>query len=81
MQCGTPVITSNVSSLPEIVGEKGVMVSPDDPIALCHAMQKLVLNTQYRSEMILYGLKRAKEFSWKKTAEMTWQVYEEVITK
>lgn len=79
MQCGTPVITSNVSSLPEVMGEKGLMVPPDDPFALHRAMKKIIQDRSFREEQIKYGLERSRQFSWKRTAEMTRDVYEEVI--
>ena len=79
MQCGTPTITSNISSLPEIMGDEGVTVNPDDSVALCHAMRKMILDTIFRERQINYGIERSRQFSWKKTAELTWNVYEDVI--
>lgn len=79
MQCGTPTITSNISSLPEIMGDKGVTVNPDNSVTLCHAMKKMILDTVFREEQIRYGIERSKQFSWKKTSQLTWKVYEDVI--
>jgi len=81
MQCGTPVITSNRSSLPEVVGKEGIMVNPDNPGELSQAIMKLIHNPAYQEEQIQYGIQRSKLFSWKKTADMTYQVYEEVIAR
>ena len=78
MKCGTPVITSNVSSLPEVMGEKGIMVEPDDPVALCEAMKKLIQDISFREDQVKYGLERSRQFSWEKTADMTLEVYKKV---
>lgn len=66
MQCGCPVITSNVSSLPEVVGDAGITVAPTDIMALVDAMHEVSINTEYYCQR---SLERAKEFSWKKMAE------------
>jgi glycosyltransferase involved in cell wall biosynthesis len=68
MQCGTPVITSNASSLPEVVGEAGVMVPADDLDALCAAMLDLVTKPALRRSLQEKSLARAAEFSWQRTA-------------
>jgi glycosyltransferase involved in cell wall biosynthesis len=81
MQCGTPVITSNTSSLPEVVGDGGIMINPNDPIALAIEIKKMLNDSNLREKQIQYGLERSKLFSWKKTAEMTWEVYENIINK
>lgn len=66
MQCGTPVITSNTSSLPEVVGDAGIMVDPHDSDGLCQAMFDLYANRRLRQEISLRSLDRAKLFSWEK---------------
>jgi glycosyltransferase involved in cell wall biosynthesis len=78
MACGTPVITSNRSSLPEVVGEAGVMVDPTDERALSEAMLRLLNSHEERAALSAAGVEQASRFSWKRTAEMTWQVYEHV---
>lgn len=78
MQCGVPVITSNTSSLPEIVGEKGVMVNPNDVQELAIQMDLLISDEGLRKENIRYGLSRAQMFSWEKCAQQTQAVYESV---
>ena len=79
MACGTPVITSNTSSLPEVVGDAGIMVDPYDVDRLADAMHKVLSNDGLREDMIKKGLERAEMFSWEKTARETLKVYEEVI--
>ena len=79
MACGIPVITSNTSSLPEIVGDAGIMVDPRDSAALAAAIQKVILDNDLREEMIRKGLKKAENFSWEKTAKETTQIYNKVL--
>jgi glycosyltransferase involved in cell wall biosynthesis len=78
MQCGTPVITSNTSSLPEVVGDAGIMVNPYDVDELANKMYEVLTNDGLREELSKKGLERAKLFSWKKCAEEHLKVYEEV---
>ena len=78
MQCGIPVITANTSSLPEIVGDGGIMVSPYDIHGLADMMFQLLSDDNLRKENIRYGLSRAQMFSWEKCAQQTQEVYEEV---
>jgi glycosyltransferase involved in cell wall biosynthesis len=69
MNCGVPVITSSNSSLPEIVGDAGVMIDPEKPDELYKAMREVLLNKDLRSKMREKGLERAKDFDWQKSAE------------
>ncbi|MEA3458002.1 MAG: glycosyltransferase family 1 protein, partial [Candidatus Thermoplasmatota archaeon] len=78
MACGTPVITSNTSSLPEVVGDAGIMVDPPDVDRLADAMHEVLTNEGLRANMIKKGLGRAEMFSWEKCARETLEVYEEV---
>jgi glycosyltransferase involved in cell wall biosynthesis len=75
MQCGVPVITSNTSSLPEVVGEAGMMVDPEDADALCQSMYDIYRNSSLRNEMSRKSLERAKQFSWEKCAQETVRAY------
>jgi glycosyltransferase involved in cell wall biosynthesis len=75
MQCGVPVITSNTSSLPEVVGDAGLMIDPTDEDALCQAILNLVNNGSLRAELAHKSLERARQFSWPKCAEQTAEVY------
>ena len=79
MACGCPVITSNSSSLPEVVGNAGITVDPHDYDALADKMYQILTNDSLRSKLHNKSLKRAKMFSWEKTARETWKVYEEVL--
>ena len=79
MTCGTPVITSNTSSLPEVVGDAGIMVNPYDVNALAEAMERVLKSDKIQRVMRKNGLKRAKNFSWEKCAKETLKVYEKVL--
>ena len=80
MQCGAPVITSNVTSLPEVVGDAGIQISPDDVEGLKNAMLQC-LDETFVSEMRKKSLERAKEFSWTKMADIIIQTLNRVIYK
>jgi glycosyltransferase involved in cell wall biosynthesis len=69
MQAGVPVITSNNSSLPEVVGDATITIPYNDEEALVGFMEKLYFNTNMRMDYITRGLNRAKQFSWKKTTD------------
>lgn len=79
MACGLPVITSNASSLPEVVGDAGIMKDPYDIDGFADSMYGVLTNDGLREDMIKRGLKRAKSFSWEKTAMKTLRIYEEVF--
>lgn len=81
MACGTPVITSNVSSLPEVVGEAGLMHDPNDHRALTQAVAKLLADAQACDHYRRAGLAQAARFSWKRAAHETQAVYDEVFEK
>lgn len=78
MACGTPVITSNTSSLPEVVGNAGLMVDPYDFDALADKMYQILTDDGLRNMLSKKSLHRAKMFSWEKTARETWKVYQDV---
>lgn len=75
MACGAAVVTSEVASLPEILGDAGVLVPPGDAEKLAVALRALVDDESWRRELSGRGQARAGEFSWSRTAEMTADVY------
>jgi glycosyltransferase involved in cell wall biosynthesis len=75
MQCGAPVVSSNTTSLPEVVGNAGILVDPTDADALCQAMTDLAGNDKLREELRIKGLERAKSFSWNQCADDTVKAY------
>jgi glycosyltransferase involved in cell wall biosynthesis len=78
MACGTPVLTSNSSSLPEVVGDAGLMAEPTDVDALAAALLRLLHDTDLRHDLRERGLQRAQAFSWRTTAERTLEAYEAI---
>lgn len=78
MACGTPVITSNVSSMPEVAGNAALYVNPYDSEAIAGKMELLVKNMVLSKELKQKGVKQVKKFNWHRTAEQTLLVYEEV---
>lgn len=75
MACGVPVVTSNVSSLPEIVGDAGILVDPRNVSALADAMLRILKDADLRRELSRRGRERAALFSWQRTAQETLAVY------
>lgn len=78
MACGTPVIASNSSSLPEVVGDAGLLVDPYNETDLSENMLKVLKDGVLKGEMRVKGLERAKRFSWKEAARQTLTIYEEI---
>lgn len=70
MQCGCPVITSNTSSLPEVVGDAGIMIDWDSDEQHIAAYEKYYFDDKYRNDMAKSGLKHAKDFSWEHTVDI-----------
>lgn len=79
MACGTPVITSNISSMPEIAGVAGLLLPPGDVPALADALLGLLGDPAERRRRSALGLQRAAEFTWQRTARLTAQVYQELL--
>ena len=78
MACGTPVITSNTSSMPEIAGNEAILINPDSPEEITEQMLRLETYEDYYNTQKEIGLKRAELFSWRKTAEQLLKLYETV---
>jgi glycosyltransferase involved in cell wall biosynthesis len=79
MQCGTPVITSNVSSIPEIVGDACLLADPYSIDSISELMFTLLTDRDEWQKFSLLGIEKAKEFSWQKTAIETFRVYEKCM--
>ncbi len=78
MACGTPTIVSNVSSLPEVVGDAALLVDPEEAEEIAVAIHRLLTDDRLHQELAEKGLQRAKIFSWKRAAEKTLDVYRRV---
>jgi glycosyltransferase involved in cell wall biosynthesis len=78
MTCGAPVIVSNTSALPEVVGDAGLMIDPHDLEGLTVALWRMLTDRELRQSYVEKGWQRAKCFSWEKAAEKTLEVYHKV---
>ena len=79
MACGAPVITSQVSSLPEVAGDAAILVDPTDPKSLASALQKALADEHLRKSLSERGIQRAQLFTWEKTAQKTLGVYKDMF--
>ncbi len=75
MQCGTPAIVSNTSSLPEVVGDAGILLSPDDQDGLCQAILNLYLRPGLHAQLAEKSIRQARQFSWEKNVRQTTEIY------
>jgi glycosyltransferase involved in cell wall biosynthesis len=79
MACGTPVITSNVTSIPEVLGDSAIFINPHDDDALCSSIYNVLSNTELSDQLTIKGLVRSSELSWNKTARDTLIAYSKII--
>ncbi len=79
MASGTPVITSNVSSLPEVVGDAALLIDPYDPEAIAEAIRRVLSEPALRSDLRERGFRRVREFSWERSVSRVRDIYEEVL--
>ena len=75
MACGTPVVTSNVSSLPEVVGDAAVLVNPENVFDIARGIRDVLLDETLRAELIRHGREQAARFSWERTARQVLEIY------
>ena len=79
MACGAPVVSSNAAALPEVVGQAGLLVPPDDVPALAAMLHLALSQPALQAELRGRGLRRAREFTWQRTAMLTRQVYQAAL--
>ncbi len=79
MACGVPVIASNVSSIPEVVGDSGLLIDPSDAQALTHKMAQLLEDEVFRAQLADRALARSQLFSWAKCTDQTVDVYKATV--
>ncbi|MBA2603494.1 MAG: glycosyltransferase family 4 protein [Acidobacteria bacterium] len=79
MASGTPVITSNLSSLPEVVGDAAMLIDPYQPDAIAGAMRRVLQDERLRDDMRERGLARVREFSWARSVKQVREIYDEVL--
>jgi glycosyltransferase involved in cell wall biosynthesis len=78
MACGTPVVCSSVSSLPEVVGDAAEIVNPENVFDIARGMREVLLDRARRSRMVERGFEQARRFSWERTAQQVLDAYEEI---
>jgi len=76
MRCGVPVVTSNASSLPEVVGDAGILLAPEDEDAVAQAVIDIHASRRLSERLSEAGMRRTRKFSWRKCAEQTVAAYE-----
>jgi glycosyltransferase involved in cell wall biosynthesis len=81
MAHGTPVVTSNTSSLPEVVGNAAVLVNPENVFEIMRALHRMLLDQSLRDKLKARGYEQAKRFSWDGSARQILRVYHEVADK
>jgi len=79
MACGCPVVVSNAAALPEACGDAAIYVDPNDTQGIAAGMQRALSDETLRRGLIERGLRRAKNFTWEKTARETLEVFDEVM--
>jgi glycosyltransferase involved in cell wall biosynthesis len=79
MASGTPVLTSNVASLPEVVGDAALVVNPEEVPAMAAALARIWNDEALRADLRARGLARASGFTWERTARLTLDVYRAVL--
>jgi glycosyltransferase involved in cell wall biosynthesis len=77
MACGAPVVTSNVSSLPEVVGDAAILVNPENVFDIVRGIREVLLDDELRATLIRKGREQAARFSWSRTARQVLEIYEE----
>jgi glycosyltransferase involved in cell wall biosynthesis len=78
MACGTPVVCSSVSSLPEVVGDAAEIVNPENVFDIARGMREVLLNPTRRGQLVERGFEQARRFSWERTAQQVLDAYEEI---
>jgi glycosyltransferase involved in cell wall biosynthesis len=79
MACGTPVVTSKVSSMPEVAGGAALLVDPADADSIAEGMVRAATDQALRTDLVTRGLARAREFSWAESVRRIHAVYMEVL--
>jgi glycosyltransferase involved in cell wall biosynthesis len=73
------VVTSNLSSLPEVCGDAALLIDPHDPVAIAGAIRRVLTEPALRDDLRQRGLARVKEFSWERSVRRIREIYEEVL--
>lgn len=80
MACGTPVITSNISSMPEVAGHAAITVDPTNVNAISDGIERIITETRYRDELTQRGFSHIQQFTWEKSVQTLLNVYDQILT-
>ncbi|MBC7811876.1 MAG: glycosyltransferase family 4 protein [Burkholderiales bacterium] len=80
MACGTPVVTSNISSLPEVAGDAALLIDPRDQEAITDAVRRLISDSQLSADLVARGLERVQQFTWDAAAVQLRQIYADLLS-
>jgi glycosyltransferase involved in cell wall biosynthesis len=78
MASGTPVVTSNVSSLPEVAGEAALLIDPYDPESIAEGLRRVLTDPVLKADLVARGLQRAREYSWDRSVRRVREIYGEI---
>jgi glycosyltransferase involved in cell wall biosynthesis len=81
MACGAPVVASNVSSLPEVVGDAAILVNPENVFDIARGIREVLLDEELRAQLIVRGRAQARRFSWERTARQVLEIYLEAAAE
>jgi glycosyltransferase involved in cell wall biosynthesis len=81
MACGAPVVTSNASSLPEIVGDAAILVNPENVFDIAHGIKDALVDPALRAGLIHRGREQASRYSWARTAKQVLEIYQEAAAQ
>jgi glycosyltransferase involved in cell wall biosynthesis len=81
MASGTPVVTSNVSSLPEVTGDAAILTDPYDPESIADGLRRALTDSALRAELKTRGLTRVRQFSWEDSVRRIRAIYDEVAAE
>lgn len=79
MACGTPVVCSRVSSLPEVVGDAALIVNPENVFDIARGLKEVLLDEELRERLTARGLEQSRKFSWERTAAQVLRTYDEIV--
>jgi glycosyltransferase involved in cell wall biosynthesis len=79
MACGTPVITSHTSSMPEVAADAAHLIDPNDHKSIAEGIRKVLSETEYRTILIQKGFARVKDFSWSNNARQLVDIYSNIL--
>lgn len=81
MACGAPVLVANTTSLPEVVGREDLLVDPTSPPLIGAAMERILVNKELRQSLRDFGIQRAADFTWERTARITLKAFEDAYSR